>query len=257
VRLLALAAVAAPFALVACGGEAAGDPMAQAATRLEEAGTARLTVIVDGKPVGHGVLDVRSGRAHMTLDTSETEGSEVPSYQMILDGQRFYVEVGALIPKLRGKWLRADDLEAGVLPFQNPRDLIGFLRDEGKDLEEKGSERVRGVETTRYDGTILQSKINGFEGRDDRPNHFSIWVDADGLARRLTLEDRTVKESWTSTIEYHDFGAPVTVALPAAGDVITEEEMQRACDESADDPSSMYCFSDDGVTDYGEIEEVE
>jgi hypothetical protein len=247
VRLLALLAVAAPFALVACGGEAAGDPMAQAATRLEEAGTARLTVFTEGKEVGHGVLDVRSGRAHLTLDEPETEGADPGSYQMILDGRRFYIEIGFLIPKLRGKWLRAEDLTAGVLPFHNPKDLIGYLRDAGEDAEEKGSERVRGVETTRYDGTILQSKIDGFEGGDDRLSRFSIWVDSDGLARRLRLEERISDESRSSTIEYHDFGAPVTVTLPAAGDVITEEEMVRACEESSDDEESIYCFGGEDV----------
>jgi hypothetical protein len=58
-----------------------------------------------------------------------------------------------------------------------------------------------------------------------------VWVDADDLLRRLRFEEDDPDENWhaTTTIDFFDFGAPVEIDPPPAGDVLDLDAAITPC----------------------------
>jgi hypothetical protein len=166
--------------------------------------------------------------------------------QVVVDGTTAYVR----LPMLEGLlgtsgWLAAtpEDLDTvGALGFgagtSDPSQLLQALRGMADDVEEVGHEQIRGEDTTRYRGTLdlskaldqvpedrraaLEQQLEGFDTElADVPAE--VWVDEDGLARRLRLDfaDLATQQvgsatSATLTLELFDYGDDVTVDVPPA-----------------------------------------
>lgn len=96
----------------------------------------------------------------------------------------------------------------------------------GSDVTDRGTERVRGIETTHYRVEmtaasraalralpVTQTAQLGVQQVGDAPEHeltsLDIWT-ADGLIRRIVVD---VPER-TTTYEYYDFNRPVTITVP-------------------------------------------
>jgi hypothetical protein len=47
-----------------------------------------------------------------------------------------------------------------------------------------------------------------------------VWIDGDGQARKVTTEIDATMGTVTSSIEYYDFGAAVSVQAPPASDTL-------------------------------------
>ena len=106
-------------------------------------------------------------------------------------------------------WIGVDlAVDSGVLDEYldlgegDPARLLETLEAAGA-FEAVGSERVRGVETTRYRGTVASSRID-------------VWVGADGLVRRATVGDG---DGTNVELELYDFGADVEIEPPPADEV--------------------------------------
>jgi hypothetical protein len=118
--------------------------------------------------------------------------------------------------------------------------MLQSLRGAGS-VREVGEEDIDGTPTTHYHAEIdLQKAIEkvpakyraiASEGMKMLGNSFpvDVWIDHDGLPRRFAIDieipggQGSVKES----IDYSDFGAPVTVEAPPAAQVQSMADFQR------------------------------
>jgi hypothetical protein len=251
---------------LACGGaelspEAA---VAEAATRTEDEGSARvsftgtLTGIPGGSFTVQGEGEFARGRGRMTFDLAGIAGGS-GSLEMIFDQlviyMRFPAEIQAQLPGGKS-WVRMDletlaeeqGIDLGALmqfSQSDPTQSLQYLRGASDDFEEVGSEPVRGVDTTHYRGTIdLRKAAEGLpeEAREsvdrvieltgERELPVDVWIDDDGLARRITYEQPlpapgAEDASMELTMEFFDFGLDVDVEPPPAEDVIDIQELAQ------------------------------
>ena len=169
--------------------------------------------------------------------------------ELVQDGKVEYVRFPAIDDQLPvGKsWLRgADGISAGAVDFRqftsgDPREALDALQGIAGDIETLGSEELRGVETTHYRATLDPAELaeaRDREGRSAPPSvverltrsgvddiPVDVWIDADGLIRKLTMalsatQPGTTQSSEASiSFELWDYGEPVEIAVPPASEV--------------------------------------
>lgn len=217
---------------------------------------------------GEGEFDYVNQVGTLTYDLGElfsaagVEGSDEPA-EVIVDGTTFYMRfplLSGLIPG--GKpWLKFDlqtlgaeqGLDLGQLQQLNqgdPSQILGYLRGAGT-VEEVGTETINGVETTHYRAVVdldrvadvapaeLQEQVREQiellkeqTGQTELP--IEVWVDADGLPRRivytfdLSLGDPESSTSTVLTMDFSDYGLDVTVEPPPATEVTDISELAGA-----------------------------
>jgi hypothetical protein len=228
-------------ALTACGSSVKSsvketiDPVADAATKSEQAGgfktTMSVTLAAAGKQFtmrAHGAFSPREGE--MEMDLSEllgqagappgTDGSMKAVYVTENGDPIMYLKLGFLSTMIPGgkPWVKLDLAKAGKAAgidlsqlmggaSQNPADSLALLRSEG-DFTEVGTETLGGVETTHYNGTIDLTKAAAARGVSadvikrlegvGAPSVFpaDVWVDKSGYVRRFeTSYDQTIDGS--------------------------------------------------------------
>ncbi|MDQ3741578.1 MAG: hypothetical protein M3389_11625 [Actinomycetota bacterium] len=168
--LLALLALAA--GLVACGDDSDGggggsdDPAAVAARAVkatQSADSYRVAVKLDsdlgGQKLfaeGEGVSSADQSRGYFEMDFA-VGGAEPAPVVMITDGGENFMKGGPfeeLLPA--GKtWLKVDDATASTM---TPAEFIEFLR-ESENIEDAGSEQVRGKDTVHLRGPLDFKKL--------------------------------------------------------------------------------------------------
>ncbi|WP_433464759.1 LppX_LprAFG lipoprotein [Spirillospora sp. CA-128828] len=113
-------------------------------------------------------------------------------------------------------------------PVQNTKMLTA-----SKDAREVGKETIDGVQTTHYTGTYRMSdaisklspetqeayrKSLGTTGT--QAMNFDLWVDGRQLPRQMTMKSlESEGGTMTMTMKYRDFGKPVQITEPPAGEV--------------------------------------
>jgi hypothetical protein len=186
---------------------------------------------------------------------AEATGETVPPemaqpVRFVADGTTFYLRI-PILDALTGSsgWLSmsADDLgqSAGSLGLGagafDPSKMLEVLRGTSDDVQPDGQEDVRGVATTKYTATVnmadalesvpadqrdeLEAQLDQL-GAGDADIPIEIWVDADGLPRRfsLTFGDLAAEQlsddgTMAMTMEFFDYGEPVSIELPSPDDV--------------------------------------
>jgi hypothetical protein len=251
---IALALVATTVVLAGCGSASVGpDSVANAATKTEATKSYRVHTIttakLNGKAVtfkADGTFDPKGRRGRMTLDMSQLTQAQGPQGTAINFGYATFILEGTAlymrIPLLRGAagfkpWIKLDLRQAGqaagvdfnsFLRFGaggDPTEQVRLLRGVGK-LKKKGTDDVRGVSTTHYEGTIDLKKVAGGDrlarviGTSSVP--VEVWVDDHGLVRRERWTEKLKLGGTTkieTTMDLYDFGASVVAQAPPARDV--------------------------------------
>jgi len=154
-------------------------------------------------------------------------------------------------------WIAVDvpsDSNSFTSPFAlgsqtDPTKALAYLEKVSNDVREVGSDRIRGVETTHYTATVdlgraIDANNNKLPaGLHDNLKELAglfgnipaeVWIDGEGRLRRVTLRldlgdmfrgldpngstgaDHVVI---TETLDLYDFGVPVNVVAPPAGQV--------------------------------------
>lgn len=239
-------------ALTACGGDAVSlDPVASAATKTSEVASARFFMdmtITDpdtGEPLhlrGPGVIADHGRLLAMKMRLDETKDAPAFTTDTIMTQDAIYLRsrlFKAVMP--RGKeWLKAEeDDPVGDIGQNDPGQMLDYLRAAG-DIEKTGSGTVRGVATTKYRARIVLDKVveKVPEDRRARIEHaidvlgeigveeipMTVWVDNEGLVRRLTMDwvvknpdDPSEKFQLKAAVDMFDFGTKARVELPPAG----------------------------------------
>jgi hypothetical protein len=161
----------------------------------------------------------------MYLQLPESERAAVAAET----GGRSWLEISfAAIAKQTGVDLSALMQQQGG---QDPASSLRLLAQAGS-FHLVGTEPVRGVMTTHYSGTVdlaaaMRQKSTDLAAtnrvlKDYSSTHVpvDVWLDADGVPRRMT-QTLSMKTPGTMTMsmEFYDFGAPVSVVAPPANDV--------------------------------------
>jgi hypothetical protein len=188
-----------------CGSDAGGDdPLAalDAAakkTKAAESNRQQFRMETEGggeelSMTGEATMSADSTRGRMTF---EAEGDQFSgSFEaMTIDGV-IYMK-GDQIPIPEGKeWVKAQDPPTSTM---SPSEFVQFLRDSG-DVENEGTEEIRGEQTTHYSGPLdirkiaeaggseLVQRLNQQPQADELDVTIDIWVGQDGLPARIALE---------------------------------------------------------------------
>jgi hypothetical protein len=182
------------------------------------------------------------------------------TFDMVMDGTTTFMSADAFGPLLPGgdaEWIRFDaeelaeqsgidvDQLTGGAGGSNPADILAGLEGISEDgIDEVGSEEVRGVDTTHYAGEIdmeaalQQLEDAGAEGvmDDEAMDRFQelygdtaipvdVWIDDDGLARRMSMVAPAAGEEVEITIEMFDYGEPVDIEVPDESDSVDFQEL--------------------------------
>jgi hypothetical protein len=251
--LLALPVVALALVAAGCGSRdvLAVDPVAAAAAKTNEAGSSRIAFVVSadvfGRDValrGEGAFDYEASRGRLQLDASglvsgaRVEVRAVDSTLYVRMPTALSIWLPAVKPWVAVRGDRSlDAFGLGELQ-QDPGQLLGLLRASSTSVTKTGTAVVRGVETTRYTAQLELTKAleanAGRLGLSERERAelgraaaelrrqskqqtlpVVVFVDGDGLVRRLTLG----AEGDRISVDFWDFGAEVDVQAPPASDV--------------------------------------
>jgi hypothetical protein len=220
-----------------------------------------------------GAMDSEAQQMSMELDMgamfrglAEQTGESLPEgldepMRLVADGTTMYVQMpfAALLGAPSG-WLSMDLAEMGAGPdplgagAYDLRSTLETLRGTTGEPEVVGTEEVRGVETTHYTATVDLAKaleeapesaraaleqLGGSDALDGAELVVDIWIDADGLPRRQTMDMGGAFGAMglgtgtaTMTIEYFDYGEPVDIEVPAPEDVTPFSEVMGGFGEA-------------------------
>jgi len=215
-----------------------------------------------------GAYDATNGRMSMEMDMgamfedlAASTGESIPAgldepMRMVVDGATIYMRapmLGSLgagdgwlsyTPEDLGLTSEALGLGAGTY---DPSSYLESLRGVTGEPEVIGTEVVRGVETTHYRATMdlataLASVPDGRQrdlveaqlgqlGEGTIP--LDVWVDADGLPRRMEIDMGEMfssmglgaETSAVMTMEYFDYGQPVDIQVPSPDEVTPISEV--------------------------------
>jgi hypothetical protein len=250
-RLLALPA-AAVLALAACNGgtdegsaEATDsdpvDVLIAAADTTREAGSARVALQLTGDAGGDafeidgdGIVDFDEGIGELTLNLPEDIGGI--TFNQIFTEDALYIrtsQTGDQYVEVTPEDFGAAGGFGQGLGGGDPSAQLDALRGVADDVQEVGSEDVRGTETTKYEGTLdleravaeapeeQQEQVRtALEqlGTDTLP--FEAYLDRDGQLRRFAQtidlsEAAGTDATLSTTLDLYDFGVDVDVEIPS------------------------------------------
>lgn len=213
--------------------------------------------------VATGVFDSDAQQMAMEMDLgamfaelAESSGETVPAefdepFRFVVDGTTVYLRM-PMLDALTGTsgWLSAtpEDLgqSTGSLGIASsgydPSMLLEVLRGVADDVEAVGEDEIRGVATTRYTATVslakaleqapadqreqLEAQLDQM-GAGDAKLPVEVWVDADGLPRRMTMGFDGLPAaagagdgaSVEISMEFFDYGEPVEIGVPSPDEV--------------------------------------
>jgi hypothetical protein len=202
---------------------------------------------------GDGVTDFVTGDSALTMQFPGIGSEPGGSIEMLVVDRAAYLKMpetlfGGLLGS--GKWFKMPNLgdaNSAVpgLGQSDPSQFLAYLETVSAGVTKVGTETIRGVETTHYEATLDLAKAID---RADVPESLrddlgeivqkhgasftmpaDVWVDNDGLARRVQLKldlaqvagtDReTGLPVMTMSMDFYDFGVPVHVEAPPADEV--------------------------------------
>lgn len=238
-----------------------------------QAGSARFEMTITMATPGGSIDIVSSGgydgdRMAMSMDFGSAlaglvEGTDdtVPAVlaepsQVVIDGSTAYLRLPVLdaITGTSG-WLSAsaDELAAAgsSLGFgdamSGPTQMLDMLTSVAGDVEHRGPEDVRGVDTEHYSATVdladalaampsqqrkqIESQLGGLDA-EGTAVPVDVWIDADGLVRRFTIDVAPVTSgaagpatTATMTVELFDYGEDIAMELPDPDEVTPFSEV--------------------------------
>ncbi|MGV3757920.1 MAG: hypothetical protein ACO1PW_00055 [Actinomycetota bacterium] len=266
--------------VVETGGPEAVMARLQAAPEaMAEAGSARMEMTMTMAAMGESFEITAEGgfdgdQATFTMDFGEVlgglgglgaaPGETVPEgfddpMTIVVDGTTTYMKVpmmamftgtdGWLSVTAEDMGLAEDSLGLGFGASGNPAQLVESLRGVSEEIEELGSEEVRGVDTTRYRVVVDLEKAAAELPEDAREAYeqqvsglgvstlpFEVWVSDEGLVHRMAMdfadlieqappEEVEGFESGTMVLELFDHGADLDIELPDPSEVTPFSEV--------------------------------
>jgi hypothetical protein len=225
------------------GGDAGVTPLSPVAAAAEQtaatpggrvSGTGAISV--DGRSLtmlfsGEFTADER--RSSMRIDFASSVAppgalDQLSPMLIVGEGSTVYMTAPIFSSQLpEGKtWMKIDYSGfAGAAAQQSSVDaqaMLDQLRSANPDVSEVGSERVRGVVTTRYAATI--------ESDDAEFSSVGVWIDRRGYVRRetMTVPFNIVggpSARMAMQMDFYDFGIEPQIGIPAEGESFDATEL--------------------------------
>jgi hypothetical protein len=210
----------------------------------------------DTRILATGAFDAESHLSSMSMDMSKLLSSlgtnELPgtSIEMVSTADTLYMKfpLFASLLDVHTEWMSMKaGSDASSFEVADPSAFLDFLRGSGGEVTDLGREQVRGVDTTHLHGSLklrdaldsapadqrerLQRAMDQLskdgESLLDTTLPVDVWIDDDGLVRRLSMEFVAPQLSGDGdgggqaaiTIELFDFGTDVSIDLPPADQV--------------------------------------
>ncbi len=183
----------------------------------------------------------------ITLSEMSFAGQSLPGgMRVILRGDTVYVKNDALKTVVSGNkpWIKLDLKQLGSSAGVNVDQVLGQVQQidlktsvalltASKDVKAVGTEQVGGVDATHYSGTFpveeavkqlpaeMQSKLKGAELSSLKDMKFDIWIDGQGLPRKIELSGGagTGGETFKAAMLFKSFNEPVSIEAPPADQV--------------------------------------
>ena len=236
--------------VVASPGRTAALGTAKISQRIEvtpsDAARGEATVVT-----GRGAVDFDAGEGTLTVSAAGEQ------FEVVFRGTTVYEHLPEVAAAAGKEWIRIDLDSLGesvgveglgdLMKSQSgdPSASLHYLRGAQGSVRTVGKESIRGVPTTWYDTTVDIEKaaagapaarratirqLKEVFGISRIPT--DVWIDGDGRVRRMTqtvdysaaadsgrFPAGSLPETMEVTVEFHDFGSPVSVRLPPADDV--------------------------------------
>lgn len=203
------------------------------------------------KLVGAGAIDFTTKDAAFTMKLP----SGMKMQSRIIDGVSYMhlpaaaqapkpwlkIDINKLVKARTGKTLQQLAQQAGDTPSQP----LSYLKGVSSEVTEKGTATVRGTETTHYHAIVdLDKATAGLKGHAAKAalkktekalgGHtlpLELFLDDQGRVRReqMTVPSNTEKFKGQAdlTIDFFDFGAPVRVSAPPAGQTMDLADLTK------------------------------
>lgn len=244
---------ASPLEVVtAAAAETTKANTAKVSERIEIAPPASASTREPVVVTGDGEIDFAARKANLAITAA---GVTVP---VVVDGATIYEHVPQLAEAAGGKeWFKLDfDTIGEVAGIENlgtlaqsqntdPSTFLQYLRGASGEVNEIGKERVGGADTTWYSLSVDVEKAAADAPAEQRATvrqivesfgirtiPTEVWIDREGRARRVKqvfdytkaagnaeIPASALPKSVTMTLEFSDFGTPVTVSVPPASEV--------------------------------------
>jgi hypothetical protein len=187
-----------------------------------------------------------------SMNVVTTGGTNAGTTSVVYDGSNFYLKVPELAAMAGGKpWVEftsaslSSGLGTSFAPMiDNLKNNTGGVQLQALlasgTLQNLGSDTVNGTQATHYSGTIDDSQIaeissvNGltpaqvqqvkqlFQAGGVTSETIDLWIAPSGLPVQVKVAAvSTVLGTTTDTTDFSDWGAPVTITVPPAGQVGT------------------------------------
>ena len=247
-------------------GESALAALQSSPDAVAEAGSGRVAMTMDMSLEGEEMSMEITGefvedRFRMVMDMSEIAaqtGEDLPpgfdgTMEMIMAGTSFYLRMPFLDEMIgeEGIWvgmsledlgIAGDSLGLGA-GTNNPTSVVEMLRGSSGDVEELGTEEIRGVETTGFRAEIdiaqaleempddVRSTVEGQLGDVSGTFPVEVWIDGDGLPRRVSMDMSELMGqmveggSVAAVMDFFDYGADIEIEEPDASKVKPFEEL--------------------------------
>ena len=276
-RVIAVLAVLAVVLLPACAQqpeeEQAQKPghllVAAAAGKTQDAGSAKMAMEMkmtggqqDMTITAEGAFEFTGQqRGFMKMDLGEMAAqSGMGEMELILDGTTIYMKMpNAAQMGVTTPWVKMDaktmaggqGLGQPGLGSSDPSQTMEMLRGVSDDVEEIGTEDIRGTSATHYKATLDLNKAVADAPAKTRKEMrqqlkilgtktlpVDVWVDAEGLLRRMEMTvdmskadmggapAGAVPTSMFMRMDLYDFGTDVNVKIPKAKDVTDFAKLQ-------------------------------
>lgn len=181
----------------------------------------------------------------MQMDLS-VAGQDV---SVVFDGKTMYMKDQQLASLLNGKqWLSMSLADAGSAGAALSSEMQGFESQNpveqfqamlaSDDLKDVGSESVDGVQAEHYSGTVnpatslsdpavtknltpaeITSLKSMFKATGVTSEHLDVWVASSGLPVEMKQTTTTAIGNTNADLHFSQWGAPVTITVPPAGEV--------------------------------------
>jgi hypothetical protein len=215
--------------------------------------TSRVVHFFGGGKKVWGVLNFRTRRGHLYANYDQTGNPDLglkpgPTPSEGIEAARVsYMRVRSCADG--PCWWRKDHSGAPLTAnlngwaMEDPFGLSALVKESAS--TEGKVEYVRGVRTVRYSGPISTERLVSSVNEKDREwitEQYSdleqksgglasmmsdVWLDGDGLPRRLQIE----RSGYVNTWEYYDYGVDARVALPEPHEVMTSAEQKAFTDQ--------------------------
>jgi len=201
---------------------------------LKDASTSRVELRLEGNNVpawgtfrSTGTIDYANYRGELAFDGKSDSASQG---RLVFIGRDAYI--GAKVGdatywvKSSGPSNRPTDRFLPGASGMSPDRLLKDLIKASKNVEKVGSEEIRSVTTTHYRAHLDKSKL-GNDGRAEVPDAVDVWVDEEGLPRRVSVPFGAGDGAPAEVVDLFDFGVPVDVHAPAASEIVSEDEFSK------------------------------